>query len=688
MNKTFSKEEENDLKTILKGILKNQTTNNLLEAIQMHLQTKGTKDETVALDALTSFLEVSQVGEETFARSPLKNEARKTTENLVKSTSDRMQVPKPGLGLQTSPPVNQKKSRIPVKSPTSQNKENISRTKSDSKLLQSKNNSLKPLTDNNRKFRSSSPIKLPKIKKDNQPLKPQAKASRVPTPIKTGTLSKTPMNAPVSKPTAASNLFAKPALLTKPLSKPTTTAEKPTPMTTPAVKSAPLTSPVFNSAPEILDVFPIQANRLAMNWISVPLNCKTEQIIVLKNIVQKKLYVNLAIKDSHEFLLSNGKQNQEIELDPGNSSMIRIMFQPKSLGQRAGIFSIRIHGFKNSRGKAIKTSVQLRGFPGRPDINVTNTDFIKDENFNDENTMKVNLYEMSNDVATVKEIDLVNHGEVPGFVSFEAFLDQALKSKSDLITGPIRIDHGNTLIKSGENFRIKLRIDPDIVESKSEPQFIGILIIHSSSDLARKILQSRKERPEFALASDANLEEIKRHFKNIHESDLKQCEMKKVILKIFGARNGESFYSLPVEETLSESMMNVSSVSGAPKLLLSTPVTCETIEEEEIVEDVPKVVAEREKIFIPPVKIGESTMVKVKLKNHGPSVQELLVSALKEPFSCNYANFEIKPKFFMNVPIFYSPKVKGNFEATITFTSKSDTSMPPIHVLIKASTLK
>ena len=60
-----------------------------------------------------------------------------------------------------------------------------------------------------------------------------------------------------------------------------------------------------------------------------------------------------------------------------------------------------------------------------------------------------------------------------------------------------------------------------------------------------------------------NLDDIKRNFRILHEVDVKQClgVIFKKAIQIYGARNHESFYALPTEETLSESMMMNNSVA-------------------------------------------------------------------------------------------------------------------------------
>lgn len=138
-------------------------------------------------------------------------------------------------------------------------------------------------------------------------------------------------------------------------------------------------------------------------------------------------------------------------------------------------------------------------------------------------------------------------------------------------------------------------------------------------------------------------------------------------------------------------MMNVTVNQG--QKLLSMTRTYATIEEnDEDEEDKPKkkqvITVERDKIFVPPVKVGDSQVIKVKLRNHGITAQTLSIEGLQVPFTSNYSQIEIKPKFFLNFPVLYAPKVKGSHEITLTFSSMNDPQVAKVNVVIKGSSLK
>ena len=232
-----------------------------------------------------------------------------------------------------------------------------------------------------------------------------------------------------------------------------------------------------------------------------------------------------------------------------------INFLPTSHGQKLGTLSLKIPGFRNSRGNAVKSSIPLRGFAGQPQLQFSAQNLIES---------KLTLYEMSNDVATVKKILIENTGNSAGFYSVQAFDDAECKSESNWETGPIRLENRYGHLEPGQKTQLLLRIDPEIVDSRDVPKHFGTLSVTWGSELARKILTCHKKISiPGAAAQVHNLDDIKKNFPILHEVDVKQClgVIFKKVIQIYGARNHESFYALPTEETLSESMMMNNSVA-------------------------------------------------------------------------------------------------------------------------------
>merc|ERR1712004_813942 len=81
---------------------------------------------------------------------------------------------------------------------------------------------------------------------------------------------------------------------------------------------------------------------------------------------------------------------------------------------------------------------------------------------------------------------------------------------------------------------------------------------------------------------------------------------------------------------------------------------------------------ESNRIFTPPVKVGDSVVVKIKVRNLSKVVaqQVSVKSQLEKPFSTSHAQFVVKPKSWINLPISYSPTYPGPHECKIELTSQ------------------
>lgn len=213
--------------------------------------------------------------------------------------------------------------------------------------------------------------------------------------------------------------------------------------------------------PEVLHSryeFPIQSNRLNVNCISMITNATHEEVVVLKNAASADSSVSLSIKDCDDFYFKNGKQSQEVTISPGASQPIGILFNSKIPGLKQEVLTIRVHGFRNKYGKAVKSTLQLHGFAGQPLIKVLNDiQVIKDNNFN------MTLYELNNDTTTVKDVEFINQGNAEGFLHVETFLDSNLKTKSDWMTGSIHLDKNKFTVTEGQIEKLTFRIDPELI---------------------------------------------------------------------------------------------------------------------------------------------------------------------------------------------------------------------------------
>ena len=399
-----------------------------------------------------------------------------------------------------------------------------------------------------------------------------------------------------------------------------------------------------------------------------------------------------------QFTFDGGHSTKEISIEPNSTTLVSINFLPTSIGQKLGTLSLKIPGFRNSRGNAVKSSIPLRGFAGQPNFEFggENLQSLEDSSF-----LKMSCYEMSNDVATVVRLLIENRGNSGGFYTAQAFLDAECKSESNWETGPIRLESRQRQLQPGQAAQLLLRIDPEIVESRDVPKQFGTLVIVWGSELARKVLLSSSHKKNFNQQlpwplptfdteeqADKEVERLVRQQPN--ELDLKQClsgAIFKKVIKIYGARNSESFYALPTEETLSESMMDAT--IGQHEKFHQTFSTIQEEHQQEV-DASPEVnetlmTVESNRIFTPPVKVGDSVVVKIKVRNLSKVVaqQVSVKSQLEKPFSTSHAQFVVKPKSWINLPICYSPTYPGPHECKIELTSQTNS----VVVKIKGATL-
>merc|ERR1719228_1556532 len=108
--------------------------------------------------------------------------------------------------------------------------------------------------------------------------------------------------------------------------------------------------------------FPIQATKLKFDWIPTPVNGSSEQIVTLKNTLDKTLTVNLAIIESDEFIFKTKRQQKVmVTFNPEETVSIPVLFLPLSIGEKNSSLTIRVQGFKNHHGKSVKSTIPLHG---------------------------------------------------------------------------------------------------------------------------------------------------------------------------------------------------------------------------------------------------------------------------------------------------------------------------------------
>ena len=127
---------------------------------------------------------------------------------------------------------------------------------------------------------------------------------------------------------------------------------------------------VEDAAPSQFDPnrFPIVSNRSNLNYIAVGVNEVQEEILFFKNIMNKEISVNVAIKDCYQVILLIHLRNSlysknrlysfslqfrfkeclhslDFTIDPNGSESIPVFFAPTSSETLSGTLTTRVHGW-------------------------------------------------------------------------------------------------------------------------------------------------------------------------------------------------------------------------------------------------------------------------------------------------------------------------------------------------------
>lgn len=388
---TFSNEEKRDLKSL---ILKHGVGSEDLKKFIIKLQKKS-PDETVIPDTfLTSFLEVSQ--NYTFAmesprksprmsRIPVKS-PNANREHLRKNSNV---IPVKSLNMERSPskiPKNSSNankenialisvkspnvSRIPMKSPNG--RENGLFVKNQKKIvkpmmgigskipLSNAKVAKKALSDQNMpKQRHSSPVKLP-VNDNTFEVNKKNDTYEIKKTDNTFDVKKTDNTFEVKKPSVR---FlpeeSRSVLLTNNSGNfvPNATGLSEGYATASFMSSTSLQSHVVGGSE-----FPLQSNKMSVVWLPTHINNISEQTFTLRNILPREFKVTLSIVNSEEFIFkANQKQSVQIDIGPEASRQMFLQFIPLSVGEKNAALTIRISGFKNDRGKSVKSTLKLKG---------------------------------------------------------------------------------------------------------------------------------------------------------------------------------------------------------------------------------------------------------------------------------------------------------------------------------------
>lgn len=447
---------------------------------------------------------------------------------------------------------------------------------------------------------------------------------------------------------------------------------------------------VASKVPKPKNEFPILTNRAVVTWISVGIGQASDKPVVLKNISTHSVSFILAIRDSDQFLLGGEDLGSKTELTmaPQSEKSIVVQFRPQRKNARytQGWLVIKPHGLSNHRGMSVKCKILLQGVAGKCQLILDPAAFVSCP---DNRMMKMFLLDLPNDTATTKTMSVKNAGDAPGFVHIQAFMDGACKVPSDPVAGgAIRINPNRFVIMPGKAMTFTMEIDSDAIEESSDrqPKPIGCLAVFLGPETGRQILRAAsklsKHNNNNALlgvnfdATFSGESQVEPFGGRVTPADnaLFYENTTKTVVEIMGFKCSSTFYQLPIEDTMSESMMLDSTVTIPSPL----SITCQTIAEEKS-----HLTAEQDELCFPVTKIGGKSVASITLRNRGHLPELLTVGHLNPPFANKHTQVEVKPNFFLCLPILYSPTNRGPHEARLSFTSKD----VAIHVTLKGKAI-
>ncbi|QQP37913.1 Uncharacterized protein FKW44_018349 [Caligus rogercresseyi] len=231
-------------------------------------------------------------------------------------------------------------------------------------------------------------------------------------------------------------------------------------------------------------VFPVEADKSFMNWISIPLGASEEQILTLKNALSEPISLTLLIRDSELFKVKDKndeyKRSIEVESLPGNGTLsVRVAFQPTEKKSSLDLGKLIIKPRLGVSGKIYKATIMLQGNSGAPEFMFSG--------FGDEVNGKQSLFlGQLGEKPIVKSLSIRNKGSGPGFVSCMALGHHGALSEA------IRFDkpQAAVVLYPNESTLIRFTVDPTRVPMGDKNQvFIGFIHVYTGSELARSAMK-------------------------------------------------------------------------------------------------------------------------------------------------------------------------------------------------------
>ncbi|XP_040571222.1 centrosomal protein of 192 kDa [Lepeophtheirus salmonis] len=325
-------------------------------------------------------------------------------------------------------------------------------------------------------------------------------------------------------------------------------------------------------------VFPVEADKSFINWISVPVGTSEEQMLTLKNALPDAIAVTLVVRESNLFKVKINesdeyKRSVDIASLPGYGTIcIKVSFQPTTLlkknGDKIDVGKLIIKPRLGAGGKIYKATIALQGHAGAPEFTFSG--------FGDEVNGKQSLFlGQLSDKPIIKTLSIRNKGSGPGFCTCLALGNNG--AKSDAISFE---NEDSIVLYPNESCIFRFTVDPRRVPMGDKNQvFVGFIHVFYGSELARSAMRKaiHKLSPSLKLTYESSIfgngvaANMDTDYKGECESfsgltnhlDVKSFykNAKKMVVELSGITCSKEesiikFNALPVEETLSESRMD------------------------------------------------------------------------------------------------------------------------------------
>ena len=461
----------------------------------------------------------------------------------------------------------------------------------------------------------------------------------------------------------------------------------------------PKNSTQFNGDSKVKGVLPVTVLKTVMTWLAVDVGRNEEQFLNMQNALDEELVVKLIIRESKEFSFGMS-ESRTLTLPPKGKVAVPVIYHPARVGGVSkGVLAIKPQTkiVNQQQKRYLKGTIRLQGFGGSPDVQLVS-------GFGDAASKGRRVLSLSDDRLTWT-VELSNEGNLTAFYKLAPFRDSDCRQpfKEDaFIIDPSPFG----LLPPNRKTRLTLRFNEKRISLKNG--HLASMAVFYGAEVCREVMREARQLPGSARLSESSAllcVDFNHDFAHVRKEngffeggkisafDVQHFYDKthKEIVDIVGSFpfvKSPVFQTLPAEDTLSETRLNCT-VGGQ----VASPSQFETIDEEaeHNLRESPPVhrhlacqgvknngakksrtglYLESDSLSFPKLAAGQSTTVKLRLKNrfsHQCAVSVLI--APKAPFHLKQKHFklEVSPQSFLAVPVEFRPTKAGMFKDCIKF---------------------